>query len=204
VKKDGEAALAKKEVEVELAKKDGELRLHHKNTATEALRADLLRGVLSIRALLEALARKMAPHVGLPSTASVTDVLARVFAPAKATNCLGLHAYLELCAADNHVALDQLLRDGKDLFNVLSKPMHSGHSSHPPERLDSEVLHGQKSGLLALAALAAFHGRDLQLYEDGTMVSESAPSSGAMRIRVAPASACAATKQEVESLPFSQ
>jgi len=201
VKKDGEAALAKKEVEVELAKKDGELRLHHKNTATEALRADLLRGVLSIRALLEALAKMMAPYVGLDPSASVTDVLARIF-NRKANPCSGFLAYVEVCAADNHIALDQVLRDGKDLYNALSKPMHSGIVSHPPARLDSEILGGQKSGLLALAALAAFNGRDLRLYDGGAIVS--APASGALRIRVSPASACAATKMEVEGLPFTQ
>lgn len=204
-KKDSELELAKKEaqlvtkgIEVELAKKDGELRLHYTKLAAETLRADVYRGVLSIRALVETAAKQMAPLVGLQPTAGVTDILERAFSSKPPIRCASFHAYMEVCAADNHVALDQLLRDGRELYNLMSKRMHSDVVSHPSDRLDSELFNGQKTVLLALASLAAFNGRDLRLYEGGTMVSGA--TSSPLRIRVTPVRGGQATKAEIEGL----
>jgi len=144
--------------------------------------ADVAKGVVNARGLLEACAAELSAalvragrvRAGVsPSTTS--GRLALLF-----SECSEFVAYLELAAADNCVPADVLLRQAKKLYDVLSERVHAEAAGGGAVRLPVELF--ERSGrptLVALAALARFAGRDLRLYElgggDGGVVLRDPP-----------------------------
>lgn len=148
--------------------------LEFKQTADDNFKIDMLCNMSSISGLLVRLAHSMASKVGVFDEAAVPDILSRVF---DAAYCSRFNAYLNVCATDNNIDPDEVRRDGSDLYAALGMC-----SDGAPIAGDAEGLAGRKSSLLALAALAAFNGRDLALYLHGAPGASAAVAS--LRIRL--------------------
>jgi len=144
--------------------------------------ADVAKGVVNARGLLEACAAELSAalvragrvRAGV-SPATTSGRLALLF-----SECSEFVAYLELAAADNCVPADVLLRQAKKLYDVLSERVHAEAAGGGAVRLPVELF--ERSGrptLVALAALARFAGRDLRLYDlggsDGGVVLRDPP-----------------------------
>ena len=137
----------------------------HAKEAEELHRdADLARGRVSVRAVLEACLEDVAKSHGggCLSGAPRSQQLQRLLAPKG--GCAGLQSYLRVAANDNSLKEDDLLKQAPELYGALSGSLHAkgtgGTTSAPAALFDP---HG-RTKMVAMAAIARFTGRNLKLY----------------------------------------
>jgi len=132
--------------------------------------ADVARGVLDARGLFESalaeIVRRCESRGRGPAPPTVSAQLEWLFGG----KCPEFVAYVKAAAADNETSEKHVLKQARKLFDVLSERPHSGAigSAGAPVRMPADLF--ERSGaptLIAFAALVAFAGRDLRLYDFG-------------------------------------
>jgi len=132
--------------------------------------ADVARGVLDARGLFESalaeIVRRCESRGRGPAPPTVSAQLEWLFGG----KCPEFVAYVKAAAADNETSEKHVLKQARKLFGVLSERPHSGAigSAGAPVRMPADLF--ERSGaptLIAFAALVAFAGRDLRLYDFG-------------------------------------
>jgi len=132
---------------------------------------DVARGRLGARPLFEQslleVRRGTAQGVRSGGSKGVMSQVIDELLPAKAgvaSSCQGLIAYLTVAATDNELNPEQVLRSAKELYSVMSKPVHSIPIGMP-EPLPEEVFSawGAESRL-AFSAIVTFSGRRISFY----------------------------------------
>ena len=122
-----------------------------------------------------------------------------------AGRCRGLVAYLRVAAADNAVAEKEVLSQARRLYERLSERLHA-EPAPGVTCLPAAIFPGsKKAAVVALAAIARFAGRDIELYSEELGVAiAAAPRQLKLRLRALAASSdrCAITERELRSAAF--
>ena len=125
--------------------------------------------------------------------APVTSLLQQLLAGN--ADAAGLLETLRLAAADNGASFPQLLKDAKDMYNTLSKPLHMTNAGHTGDAVQVEFAHGGTSSLLAYAVIMHASGRKIRLYDGPTLFPP-------FKLRALPANLPRASAAELQAMPL--
>jgi hypothetical protein len=201
--KDARLAEKDKEMAARLADKDARLadkdaRLADKDThfAREMefhnKELDVARGRVTTRAGLEAAIERLSVEASIPLSMSTTAALKMLL---DGRTCPGLTNLFAVGASENALKKAQLVADGKDLYNTLSKPLHTTHVGHALDAVQVKSIDGGTSSLLAYALIMSASHRNVTLY-DGAVAFKD------LKIRSSPPSILKASEQDFRNMPF--